>query len=124
MPILEELYYRRILLNSISIKFNSFIAILISSLLFSIGHLDFENTFQFFIMGLILGYFYLKTKKIGLSILLHAFINFFGIFILYKDISLEGFNRLYLVFYLVVIVLIIFLFKRCLKPLILKNIIN
>lgn len=57
-PILEEFYYRKIILNEISKKYNSFLAILISSILFSLMHMDYVQCQISFLFGLLAGYLY------------------------------------------------------------------
>lgn len=76
VPILEELFYRYILQNKLSEILNPFIAILVSSILFSIGHFDFENFLIFLVSGILLGYSYHYTKNLSISIYIHILINF------------------------------------------------
>lgn len=79
-PILEEIFYRRIILNNLLQKYNVYFSILLSSLLFSIGHMDFDYTFVFLVFGILIGTFYWKTGNLYLTILLHIFINFLTVF--------------------------------------------
>lgn len=79
-PILEEIFYRRIILNNLLQKYNVYFSILLSSLLFSIGHMDFDYTFVFLVFGILIGTFYWKTWNLYLTILLHIFINFLTVF--------------------------------------------
>ncbi len=74
-PVLEEVFYRRLILNSLSKKINILSSLIISSLFFAFGHLDLDNFIFFFIGGVLLGYTYLYTKKIIYPILLHCVIN-------------------------------------------------
>tara|TARA_B110001452_G_C15196433_1_gene415276 strand:- start:452 stop:1219 length:768 start_codon:yes stop_codon:yes gene_type:complete len=78
-PILEELYYRKIILLQIEKKYNAFWAILISTILFSVYHMDYTQCQISFVFGLLSGYLYFKTKRIEISILLHSLINIFTI---------------------------------------------
>lgn len=80
VPILEELFYRKIILSSLLHKYGVYISIIVSSVLFSIGHLDFNNSFIFLIYGILLGITYWKANNIYYSILLHIFINFLTVF--------------------------------------------
>lgn len=115
IPILEELYYRRIIQKMISEKYNSVIAILISSLLFSLGHMDIEHIYMAFISGIILGYFYLKTKNIIMPILLHSLFNILILISKEKIVYLEGLNYFYLIIYPIAIYIIIHLTKKVVK---------
>jgi hypothetical protein len=84
VPILEEVFYRRIILNSLLEKHNAIFAILVSSVMFSVGHLDFNYSIVFFVGGIMLGFLYYKTYDIKYAIGLHIFINFLTIFFIEK----------------------------------------
>ncbi|WP_161635358.1 CPBP family intramembrane glutamic endopeptidase [Aquimarina macrocephali] len=76
LPVLEELLFRRIIFKSLLNKYsNLWIAILISSLLFSIIHLSINNLIPTFLFGVIASYIYFKTNNIWYSILLHVISN-------------------------------------------------
>jgi len=73
---LEEVYFRRVITQMIFNKKGLNKAIWISSLIFSVAHVLSENgLFMAFIGGVILGYIYLKTKNIWLSIATHLTVN-------------------------------------------------
>jgi membrane protease YdiL (CAAX protease family) len=75
-PIVEELFYRKFLLDKLLEKNKPVLAIIISSICFSIMHLETPNNLiPTFISGIILGIIYLKTKKIGYCIMLHFIVN-------------------------------------------------
>ncbi len=84
VPILEEVFYRRIILNSLLEKHSAILAILVSSVMFSVGHLDFNNSFIFLGFGILLGTIYWKTRNVYYSIVLHIFINFLTVFLIEK----------------------------------------
>jgi len=84
VPILEEVFYRRIILNSLLEKHSAIFAILVSSVMFSVGHLDFNNSFIFLGFGILLGTIYWKTRNIYYSIGLHVFINLLTVFLIEK----------------------------------------
>ncbi|MBJ6367668.1 CPBP family intramembrane glutamic endopeptidase [Snuella sedimenti] len=75
-PIFEELFFRRFLLEKL-LKTNSiYKALFVSSLCFSFVHfITPYNIIPTFIAGLALGFVYIKTRKIGYSILLHILVN-------------------------------------------------
>ena len=82
-PILEECIFRGIVLNILR-KYGDKFAIITSALLFALIH---GNIFQFstaFTVGLWLGYLFIKTKSLTLTILMHGLSNslalFYGIF--------------------------------------------
>jgi len=75
-PIVEELFYRKFLLDKLLEKNKPVLAIIISSICFSIMHIETPNNLiPTFISGIILGIIYLKTKKIGYCIMLHFIVN-------------------------------------------------
>lgn len=74
-PILEEYLFRNLILTKLNTRYGFKKSIIITSILFSISHLDINNIFIFFIGSLILCYMFLKTNKLIYSILLHIFMN-------------------------------------------------
>lgn len=75
-PLVEELFYRKFLLEKLLGKNKPILAIIISSFYFSIMHIEPPNNIiPTFISGIILGIIYLKTKKIGYCIILHFIVN-------------------------------------------------
>lgn len=80
-PIYEEIIFRYILLNKLK-KFNSpKTSIIISSLIFSILHLNPTKIFFSFILGLILNITYNKTNNIITSIIIHISTNTIALFL-------------------------------------------
>ncbi len=75
-PIFEELFFRKYLISRLLQTNNQNITILVSSICFSLIHLETPNTLiPAFIFGLMSGYIFIKTNKIGYSILLHFICN-------------------------------------------------
>jgi membrane protease YdiL (CAAX protease family) len=117
-PIFEELVYRGIILDGLLKRYSPFTAILVSSVLFGLIHL---NPWQFvagFIVGLFAGWVYYKTRNLTLTMILHATINFVGYLqIVYKDVfeKYETMMELYggIKQYLFVITASIVLFVVC-----------
>lgn len=62
-PILEELFFRGIILRDISVCWGPRCAIVISSLLFSLLHLNLIQAIPAFLMGLAMGYIYVLTRR-------------------------------------------------------------
>jgi membrane protease YdiL (CAAX protease family) len=111
MPILEEIYYRKIILCQIEKKYSTLIAILISSLMFSIFHMDYIQSQISFIFGILVSYIYVKTRRIEISILLHSAVNLFIIITLSEALSLANYYFL-LPLYIIIILFEIFLIKK------------
>lgn len=114
MPILEEIYYRKIILCQIEKKYNSLKAILISSLMFSIFHMDYIQFQISFIFGLLVGYIYVKTRRIEIPILLHSLVNLFIIITLSESLPFANYYFL-IPFYIVIVLLEFFLIKKIVR---------
>ncbi len=77
-PLCEELIHRGIILRGFLYRFVPFKAIIFSSLLFTVTHIDIyypQRLIGVFVGGLILGYLFYITKNIWLCILCHSFYN-------------------------------------------------
>ncbi|MCI7768513.1 MAG: CPBP family intramembrane metalloprotease [Oscillospiraceae bacterium] len=73
-PILEELLFRGAALNLLAPVDRKF-ALIASSLLFGLMHCNFNQIFNGFLLGLILGYIALKSGSIIPSIIMHMLLN-------------------------------------------------
>ncbi|MBZ9685010.1 CPBP family intramembrane metalloprotease [Clostridium estertheticum] len=73
-PIYEEIIFRGILLKGMSKKINPTIALVVSALFFAVVHLNVPQGINAFLLGLVIGFIYLTTDSIYLSIFAH-FIN-------------------------------------------------
>ena len=92
--LLEEMFFRGVVLNGFYNNYSEKKAILISALLFGLIHL---NPWQFvtaFIIGIIMAWVCIKTKSILLCIYMHLFNNLTGVIVLrLRDvIKIRGFN--------------------------------
>lgn len=76
-PVVEEALFRGYLLRvMLRNKYSPLIAIITTSLLFSLSHLSYSNAPAIFIAGLILGYVAYSYYSIVPAILIHAIFNF------------------------------------------------
>ena len=73
VPILEEIVFRGLLISRWSVKWGTPRAILISSILFGIGHVDLIGGVFF---GFVMAVLYIKTKSLIIPILVHGANNF------------------------------------------------
>lgn len=73
-PILEELIFRFALINIFRQKGDRF-AIIISALFFGVAHLNLVQSTYAFLIGLFLGYIYVKTSNLLPTIVIHLTIN-------------------------------------------------
>lgn len=77
-PVLEELIFRKILLDKTAGK-NRNTAVFLSAFLFGLIHCNVYQFFYAFFIGIILGIVYTKSGRIGYCIMLHSAFNlFFG----------------------------------------------
>lgn len=82
-PVFEEIIYRGIILELLYKRYGSLKAIGISSMLFAIMHLNIHQGVNGFFLGIILGYIYIKTNSLLLSMFLHFTNNFLVIISIY-----------------------------------------
>lgn len=76
-PILEELFFRKLLCDKL-LALGEGYAVLLSAILFGFSH---GNFFQFAytaLVGAVLGFIYVKTGRLIYSIIYHAFLNLLG----------------------------------------------
>ncbi len=74
-PVLEELLCRGILLESLRARYGVVTALWVSSLFFAVIHLHVTLAVNALVIGLILGFIYLRTDSLFATILLHGFNN-------------------------------------------------
>lgn len=75
VPIYEELIFRHYFISELKLKYKSWIAIVISSVLFGLLHQDLEHSVYAFIIGLLFGTLYHYKYSLWSIIFLHALIN-------------------------------------------------
>ncbi|WP_370450888.1 lysostaphin resistance A-like protein [Mesonia sp. HuA40] len=116
MPILEEFLYRGLVMKKLLIKTNYKVAILVSSILFGLGHLDFEKSLVTFFSGLIIGYVFWKSKNLFYPIIIHIVINLLFSFFKYNSVEIT-FNlmSIYIIIYTISIYVLIFKIPKILK---------
>lgn len=83
-PIFEELIFRGMILNTLT-KYNKMFAIIVTSLLFGLLHLNITQAIPAFFMSLVLCYMYVQTDSILVTILAHAGNNFLALMSAYSN---------------------------------------
>ena len=95
-PIFEELMFRRILIDRLSIYGNR-LAIFVSAISFGLFHGNIEQCIYAAGFGIVLGAVYSKTRMLRYTIVLHMLTNFLGTFpslcIQYCGAALENLNE-------------------------------
>jgi len=76
-PILEELFFRKLLTDRLR-AFGEVPAILLPAFLFALFHQSASQLIYAFVVGILLGYFYCRTGNYWLTVLIHAVFNFFS----------------------------------------------
>lgn len=111
-PIFEEIFCRKQIFSLLLNKFSPFVSVIISSLLFAIGHLRFNDIVSLFIWGLLFALVYYQTKSLESSILLHSFSNLSSFFIGHKFVEITGILILKYILIMLGSVIVIFLIIR------------
>jgi uncharacterized protein len=75
-PVLEELIFRGIMLKGLLKRYSPATAIVVSSVLFGVVHLNPWQFISALILGIFIGWIYYRTRSISLAIIIHAFNNF------------------------------------------------
>lgn len=138
--ICEEIFFRGVLLNYLSKYKGQALGLIISSILFSVFHITRYNDFivfiWIFIAGLILGYCFIITKSLYLSIALHFAIDFFSfitsidspelfMFSIGKNISFNYFYNVYnlvnICFYLILFGILVLISTKIKKTTIIND---
>lgn len=117
-PIYEEIFYRKIVFTKLKEHYSLQVSMIISSLFFAVGHLEFSiHLLSFFVVGLVLSYIYHKTNSVLIVVLLHAFYNIFNKFQKFTDIEFVPENYSYVFYYIVGFVGVYYSFKKLALPL-------
>jgi membrane protease YdiL (CAAX protease family) len=89
-PIYEEVIFRGILLKGMTKKMNPIIALVVSSLFFALMHMNIPQGINAFLLGIVIGFIYLRTGSIYLSIFAHFVNNFLALSLSSLFILVEG----------------------------------
>lgn len=87
-PIMEELLFRKAIIDRTA-HFGEGLSLLFSGLLFGLFHGNLVQFSYAFLIGMLFGFLYIKTRNIFYSIALHVGVNFLGSFVstLILDVS-------------------------------------
>lgn len=85
-PILEEIVFRKVIFGALYTRFNFWTAVIVSSLIFGIVHLEIEHLLIYTAMGATFAFLYVKTKRLIVPIITHMLVNTFAsIMTFYSD---------------------------------------
>jgi len=117
-PVVEELMCRGIILTRLCTWMPTWVAVLVSSALFGIIHLNLLQGIYAFIIGLLFAWLYIRYRNLWLPIIAHVAFNLAGI-ILYEILGAMGvveFNHLLMLIpSILVAVVCLLLFIKCTK---------
>jgi Predicted metal-dependent membrane protease len=77
-PVLEEILFRGIIMRGLE-KYGKLFALLVSSILFGIVHMELTIAVFATICGMVCGFLYMKTRNIWVPIAVHFFNNLLGV---------------------------------------------
>ncbi len=80
-PFFEEIIFRNIVFKGLKNKYNTAVALIISSLLFGAFHFNFPQFVTATLLGLVCGVIYLITGSVRYTIIFHMLYNFFVVFL-------------------------------------------
>lgn len=95
-PIFEELFFRKFLVDRTA-QYGECVAVVISGFMFGMFHGNLSQFPYAFALGAFFAYLYIRTGKIGYTILLHAIINFVGSIVgslILKNIDLSVYEQI------------------------------
>lgn len=90
-PILEEFVFRAIILHLLTLKTTLLKANILASMAFTIIHFSIPTMLSIFSLSLLLGYVYLKTRSITVTIMLHSISNIIGLLFIKGVFRVESF---------------------------------
>ncbi|MEN4042773.1 MAG: type II CAAX endopeptidase family protein [Anaerolineaceae bacterium] len=90
IPLAEEMYFRGLLHNWFAERFRFWPRVLLSSMIFGLGHFDTLGVLiSSFIMGIVIAIAYERTKTLWLPVAIHAVTNGGSIILLYLAMALR-----------------------------------
>ncbi|MGC8829550.1 MAG: CPBP family intramembrane glutamic endopeptidase [Verrucomicrobiia bacterium] len=90
-PIVEEIFLRGIILRGLLMNHSKTVALLVSSLLFGLLHLNPWMLLPTTLIGIALGWVYIRTSSVPLCILCHAFNNLTAFVLAYSKVEISGY---------------------------------
>jgi hypothetical protein len=94
-PVIEEILFRGIILRGLLANHSKALALGSSALLFGLTHLNPWMIIPTGLIGLILGWIYLKTKSVYLCMFCHSFNNLLVFLAVNSEITIPGYTNYY-----------------------------
>lgn len=86
-PIFEELLCRGVILEAVRSRYSAWVGCVVSAVIFAVMHVEPQAVLNAFVLGLLLGYVYLRTNSIFAPIILHSINNVFAYMFLIFGVS-------------------------------------
>lgn len=91
-PVTEEMFFRGLVLRGFLSRYSVFNSVLISSLLFGIIHLNPWQLVSATVLGLLFGWWFVRTRSLLPCLAGHALVNSVLVFIPFLPVRISGFN--------------------------------
>lgn len=92
VPFFEEIIFRYFVISELMKRYNSIVAVIMSSILFSLIHMDLEQSLYAFVIGIFFGYLFVKKMNIWLIIFLHSALNIAFSFFTVEQVNFTASN--------------------------------
>lgn len=109
-PIAEEILFRGFLFEIINKRLKTVISAIITTLIFSVLHLNIVTCLFSLVVGIIFIYYYIKTKNLVVPIIIHSICNLTSIFVLFLPR-----NTIFMVLHILGSVILIILCNKYIK---------
>lgn len=124
IPLMEEILFRGIFLKQFLKQYSPTKAILLSSLIFSIYHLQPLNAIGLFICGIVLSTIYYKTNSILVSTLAHLILSL-GHILKFEYLDINHFDLfIYIIVFAISILIVRYILNKQMRTIKINNMIN
>lgn len=82
-PLVEEIFFRGFLFQGFRARYSWVSAMLLSSAIFAVAHLDLASLVPTFVLGNLLAYLYQRSNSVWPGVILHMLVNSFGLLATY-----------------------------------------
>lgn len=89
-PIVEEIFFRGFVFQGFRQRYGWISAMLVSSIVFAVAHLDLVAFLPTFILGCLLAYMFQRSNSIWPGVILHFLVNAFGLCAAYAATQVPG----------------------------------
>ncbi|MDH7501296.1 MAG: CPBP family intramembrane metalloprotease, partial [Verrucomicrobiota bacterium] len=91
-PVTEEFFFRGLILRGLLSRYSSSWAVVLTALLFTVIHLNPWQFFSAMLLGMLLGWWFVRTKTLTVCLIGHAFANGLVFVQPFMPFEVQGFN--------------------------------